>query len=305
VSLALHQTPGQGPAAITADAAYRKRFGAILALPAALCLFVLILGPSIAVLGLSFTDYRLGMAGADWTGLENYRALGTDASLSGSIANTAIFVAVVAPVSVLLGLWVAILVAATGRLRPVVETLFFLPVTATLVAMATAWEVVLHPSFGMANAGLALLGLPAQRFLSDPDVALWTLAAIAVWKMLGYNVLLFLAGLATIDPRLYEAAALDNAETGWQRFTLVTWPMLAPVTLFVSVITLIRTFGEFELVAVLTQGGPDGATEMVLFTLYQEAFRFFDIGAAAALAVLFLGTVMMISLAQIRLGERR
>jgi multiple sugar transport system permease protein len=171
--------------------------------------------------------------------------------------------------------------------------------------MATAWEVLLHPSFGLANAVLRLAGLPAQRFLSDPDLALWTLAAIAIWKMLGYNVLLFLAGLATIDPRLYEAAALDGAERGWRRFTLVTWPMLAPVTLFVTVITLIRAFGEFELVAVLTNGGPDGATEMVLFTLYQEAFRFFDIGRASALAAVFLGFVMALSLLQIRLAERR
>ena len=295
-------TPRPGPSAAET---HRRRFGALLALPAAITLVVLILAPSIAVLGLSFTDYRLGMAGASWVGAENYRALGSDAGLRGSIVNTLAFVAIVAPVSVLGGLWVALLVVEAGRLRPLVQTVFFLPVTATLVAMATAWEVVLHPSFGMVNAMLALFGQPTQRFLSDPDIALWTLAVIAIWKMLGYNVLLFLAGLATIDRTLYEAAALDNAETGWRRFTLVTWPMLAPVTLFVSVITLIRTFGEFELVAVLTQGGPDGATEMVLYTLYQEAFRFFDVGAAAALAVLFLGFVMVVSLIQIRLGEGR
>ncbi|MGR3512105.1 MAG: carbohydrate ABC transporter permease [Paracoccaceae bacterium] len=290
---------------LTAEEAHRRRFGTLLALPATLTLLLLVIGPSIAVLGLSFTDYRLGMSGTSWVGLENYNALGSNTVLRGSIVNTLLFVAVVAPVSVFGGLWIAILVAETGRLRPVIQTVFFLPVTATLVAMATAWEVVLHPSFGMINAALGRLGLSSQRFLSDPDLALWTLAVIAVWKMLGYNLLLFLAGLASIDRTLYEAAALDNADTGWKRFTLVTWPMLAPVTLFVSVITLIRSFGEFELVAVLTQGGPDGATEMVLYTLYQEAFRFFDIGRASALAVLFLGFVMIVSLAQIWLGERR
>nr|WP_283255064.1 sugar ABC transporter permease [Marivita sp. GX14005] len=240
-----------------------------------------------------------------WVGAENYARLIDDTGLRQSIVNTVSFVLVVAPLSVLGGLWVAVLVAGAGRLQGLFQTVFFLPVTATLVAMATAWEVVLHPSFGMLNALLETLGLPAQRFLSDPDLALWTLAAIAVWKMLGYNVLLFLAGMATIDRQLYEAAALDGAEDGWRRFTLVTWPMLAPVTLFVTVITLIRALGEFELVAVLTNGGPDGATEMVIFKLYQEAFRFFDIGAASALAVVFLLAVMVLSLAQVTLAERR
>ena len=277
----------------------------MLALPAAALLFLLVIGPSLAALGLSVTDYRLGMPGANWVGAENYVRLTEDTGLRRSLWNTVAFVLVVAPVSVLGGLWVAVLVAGAGRWQRPLQTVFFLPVTATLVAMATAWEVVLHPNFGMANAVLETMGLPAQRFLSDPDLALWTLAAIAVWKMLGYNVLLFLAGMATIDRQLYEAAALDGAEDGWRRFTLVTWPMLAPVTLFVTVITLIRALGEFELVAVLTGGGPDGATEMVLFTLYQEAFRFFDIGAASALAVVFLLAVMLLSLAQVILAERR
>ncbi|WP_308916376.1 sugar ABC transporter permease [Jannaschia sp. LMIT008] len=284
---------------------HRRRLGAALALPAALTLLVLVIGPSLAVLGLSVTDYRLGMPGANWVGAANYAALATDAGLRGSLANTFAFVAVVAPLAVFGGLWVAILVAGAGRARGLAQTVFFLPVTATLVAMATAWEVLLHPSFGMANALLGVLGLPAQRFLSDPNLALWTLAVLAVWKLLGYNVLLFLAGLATIDRTLYEAAALDGAEAGWRRFTLVTWPMLAPVTLFVTVITLIRTFGEFELVVVLTNGGPDGATEMVLFTLYQEAFRYFDIGRASALAAVFLVFVMALSLTQIWIAERR
>ncbi|MCL3883384.1 sugar ABC transporter permease [Marivita sp. GX14005] len=289
----------------SAETRARRRFGAVLALPAALLLLMLVIGPSLIALGLSVTDYRLGMDEVQWVGAENYARLIDDTGLRQSIVNTVSFVLVVAPLSVLGGLWVAVLVAGAGRLQGLFQTVFFLPVTATLVAMATAWEVVLHPSFGMLNALLETLGLPAQRFLSDPDLALWTLAAIAVWKMLGYNVLLFLAGMATIDRQLYEAAALDGAEDGWRRFTLVTWPMLAPVTLFVTVITLIRALGEFELVAVLTNGGPDGATEMVIFKLYQEAFRFFDIGAASALAVVFLLAVMVLSLAQVTLAERR
>ncbi|MEM0899174.1 MAG: sugar ABC transporter permease [Pseudomonadota bacterium] len=266
---------------------------------------MLILGPSLLALALSFTDFRLGIQDFRWVGIENYRGLASEAGLRQSILNTIIFVAVVAPISIFGALWVAILIAGLGRLGAFFQTTFFLPVTATLVAMATAWEVLLHPTFGIANSLLTALGFEPQRFLSDPDLALWTLALIAIWKMLGYNVLLFLAGLSTIDPRLYEAATLDGAASGWKRFVLVTRPMLAPVMLFVTVITLIRAFSEFELVAVLTNGGPDGATEMVLFTLYQEAFRFFDIGKAAALAVFFLAVVMTISVLQIKLADKR
>ncbi len=171
--------------------------------------------------------------------------------------------------------------------------------------MATAWEVVLHPSFGMVNVALDALGLDKQRFLSDPDLALGALAFIGVWKMVGYNVLLYIAGLSTLPTDLYEAAAIDGADRGWKRFTLVTWPLLGPVTLFVTVITLIRAVSEFETIAVLTNGGPNGATEMILYTLYREAFRYFDIGMASAIAVVFLGVVAAASILNILVFDRR
>ncbi|MEM8553027.1 MAG: sugar ABC transporter permease, partial [Pseudomonadota bacterium] len=248
--------------AMSAAGRHRRRLGAALAAPAAMLLMALVIGPSLAALALSFSDYRLGMGWADWVGGENYVRLAEDRSIARSLSNTLIFVAVVAPLSIFGALWIAILVSSVGSAGRLFQTIFVLPVTATLVAMATAWEVVLHPTFGVFNAFLSAIGISPQRFLSDPDLALGTLAAIAVWKLLGYNVVLFLAGMATIDRNLYDAAALDNADGGWRRFELVTWPMLGPVTVFVTVITLIRTLSEFELVAVLTQGGPDGATEM-------------------------------------------
>jgi len=172
------------------------------------------------------------------------------------------------------------------------------------VAMATAWEVMLHPGFGLANSILTSFGIPKQRFLTDPDLALWSLAAIGVWKVVGYNVLLFIAGISQIPRDLYEAAAIDGADAGWGRFTLVTWPLLAPVTLFVTTITLIRSFSEFETVAVLTSGGPNGATDMMLYTLYEEAFRFFNIGLAAAIAVTFLAFVAGLSILKVRVFDR-
>lgn len=279
--------------------------GALLAAPAALLLFVLLLLPSSAVLVLSFTDYEFGMGSFGFVGLDNYTALFSEPRFRQSLANTFTYVAAVGPISVALALWLAVLLEGAGWLKGFYRSLFFLPVTSTLVAMATAWEVLLHPNFGFVNTLLGLAGLEKERFLSDPGIALYSLAAIGIWKQVGFNVLLFVAGLATIPRDLYEAAAIDGADRGWSRFRMVTWPMLGPVLMFVSVITLIRTFSEFETVAVLTDGGPIGSTTVVLFTLYEEAFRFFKIGLASAVAVAFLGFVAAISIVKTRVLDRR
>ena len=279
--------------------------GLALAAPAAILLIVLLFLPSCGVLILSLTDYQFGMPDFTVVGLANYRAMLADPRVQNSLWNTALYVGTVAPFSIVLALLLAVLIEAQGRLRGVFRAVFFLPVTATLVALATAWEVLLHPSFGLVNTLLALTGSPKQRFLTDPDIALWSLAAIGIWKMVGYNTLLFIAGMATIPRDLYEAAAIDGAETGWGRFTLVTWPMLAPVTLFVTTITLIRAFSEFETVAVLTGGGPNGATDMMLYTLFEEAFRFFDIGLASAIAVAFLAFVAGLSILKVGYFDKR
>ncbi|MGB3555278.1 MAG: sugar ABC transporter permease [Jannaschia sp.] len=287
------------------DARRRRRAGALLAAPAAFLLLALLFVPSSGVAVLSLTDYQFGMDGFDWIGLDNYARMFADARFRQSLANTGLYVAIVVPVSIFAALWLAILIEGQGRLRGLFRTVFFLPVTATLVAMATAWEVVLHPSFGMVNTALDAFGFEKQRFLSDPDTALGTLAFIGIWKMVGYNVLLYVAGLSTIPDDLYEAASIDGADRGWKRFGMVTWPMLAPVTLFVTVITLIRAVSEFETIAVLTLGGPNGATEMVLYTLYQEAFRFFDIGLASAIAIFFLAVVAGVSILNVVWFDRR
>ena len=290
---------------MSADTTRQRRVGAALAFPAAFCLTTLLFLPSAGVLVLSLTDYQFGMSSFDWVGLRNFATMAADPSIRNSLLNTLVYVGVVAPISIGAALWLALLLSDRNRFGRVFQAVFFLPITATMVAMATAWEVVLHPTFGLANAVLSNFGFAKMRFLSDPDTALATLAVIGVWKMLGYNILLFLAGLATIDRRLYEAAAIDGADRGWKRFTLVTWPMLGPVTLFVSVITLVRSFSEFESVAVLTQGGPSGATDMMLYTLYQEAFRFFDIGTASAIAITFLGFVAGLSILQVAVLDRQ
>lgn len=283
----------------------QRRAGVWLASPAALLLMLLVLLPSSAVLVLSLTDYQLGMNSSRFVGLGNYSATLADPKFGQSLRNTFFYVATVAPLSIALGLMFALMIESRRTLRGWYRTAFFLPVTATLVAMATAWEVLLHPTFGLVNTLLSMLGANKVRFLSDPDVALLAIAAIGIWKQIGFNLILFLAGLSTIPAELYESASLDGADSGWRRFLLVSWPLLGPVTLFVVAITLIRAFSDFEAVVVLTDGGPVRSTSVVLFLLYEEAFRYFKIGTGSAIAVMFLLFVALVSWVQMKVGERR
>jgi multiple sugar transport system permease protein len=155
------------------------------------------------------------------------------------------------------------------------------------------------------NAILSGLGFERIDFLTDPNVALVTLAGIGVWQSTGFAMVLFLAGLSSIPRDVYDAAALDGADRGFDRFWRVTWPLLAPTTLFVTVTTSITAFQVFDTVAVLTRGGPMGSTGVLLYRIYLEAFQHFEIGYASALAVVFLVFVAVLSLAQIGLTDRR
>jgi len=283
----------------------QARAGVVLAMPATMLIVGLLIGPAALVLILSFTDASLGLAGIRFAGFDNYAHMLADPAFAVSLRNTALYVLLVVPLSIGWGLLVALLIGGTPRFSAFYRTAYFLPVAATLVALATAWEVILHPSFGFANAMLTLFGLSPLKFLSDPDTAIYALAAIGVWQLVGFNMILFLAGLSTIPEELYEAAAIDGADGGLQRFSLVTWPMLAPVTLFVAVMTVIRAFSVFETVAVLTQGGPVKSTTVILYTFYEEGFRFFRVGYASAIAVSFFVFVTILSLLQMRVSEWR
>jgi len=191
------------------------------------------------------------------------------------------------------------------RLSNVLRAVYFLPVAATLVAMAIAWQMLLHPSIGLVNTLLSRAGLPGQDWLSDRSLVLYTLAAIGVWQTVGYNMVLFLAGLAAIPPHLYDAAEVDGATRGWERFWTVTWPMLGPTTLFVAVITATTSFRVFETVATLTRGGPAFASDTLVYALYREGFVYFKAGYASAITVVFFAFTLVLTLAQFRLLERR
>lgn len=275
------------------------------AMPASLLMALTVLVPLGVLLVLSFTDYELGAVATRGVGFGNFwKALG-DPVFRRSMWNTALYVAIVVPGSVGLALLVAILVHGRRRSRAFYEVAYFLPVTSTLIAMATVWQFLLHPRLGPINAFLKLLGLRETAFLSEPALVVPTLAVIGIWQLLGFNMVLFLAGLSAIPRELHEAAEVDGCTSGLDRFLTVTWPLLAPTTLFVVVTTCITAFKVFDTVAVMTRGGPMGSSEVLLYAVYLEGFQYFHMGYAAALTVVFLFFILLFSAVQAFVLDRR
>jgi len=273
--------------------------------PALLLLVLTNLAPLAALGFLSFTDYELGSLDFSSVGLKHFSAALGDPVIRRSLGNTFLYVAIVVPGSVLLALLTAILIHGRGRSRGIYEVIYFLPVTSTLIAMATMWQFLLHPSLGPINAVLKSLGFAPVAFLSEPRLVIPTLAAIGIWQLIGFNMVLFLAGLSAIPRELYEAADVDGASHPIDRFLKVTWPLLGPTTLFVTVTTFITAFKVFDTVAVMTRGGPMGASETLLYAVYLEGFQYFHLSYAATLTLIFLAFTLTFSVAQTFFLDRR
>jgi multiple sugar transport system permease protein len=280
--------------------------GWLLSLPAALSFLLLLLLPTLAAVAMAFTDFELGLWPPAWIGLENFEEMWADRGFRQSFRNTVVYVGLVAPASVLLGLGLALLIEAGARGRALFRAVFFLPVVSLTVAMAAAWQYLLHPTIGPLNAALRSVGVAAPpAWLSSSDWVLLSLSAIGVWEQAGFNMVLFMAGLTAIPRELREAASVDGVHSAFARFRLVTWPLLGPTTLFVVTITLIRSVRVFDTVAVLTRGGPNKASEVLLYTMYTEGFTFLRLGYSAAITLVFLVIVLALMLVQTRLLDRR
>lgn len=298
----------------------QARAGAVLFAPALILMAAILILPVAVAAVLSFTDYTLGRPDLHWVGFENYADLVTRSSYRKMIWSTVLYVVLVVPASVFLGLGAALLIRSVKIAQSFYKTVYFLPVMASLLAMAIVWEFALHPTLGIVNRTLALgcgSGLElwpwyargcAEGFpiwLGDRDYALGTLAFIGIWQSFGFNMVLYLAGLTSVPRDLYAAAEMDGVTRGWERFRLITWPMLGPTTVFVVTITTIRSFQVFDTVEALTHGGPAKSTYVMIYAIYEKGIAQNLVGLGAAITVLFLGFVMLISLAQRRFVERK
>jgi multiple sugar transport system permease protein len=270
---------------------------------AAIALFLFV--PVFASLLLSFTDFDI-YAVADpknlrFVGAGNYVALFGDPLFGRALRNTLYYVGVGGPLSVAASLAAALLVnARLARLRPLFRTAFFLPVVTTLVAIAVVWRYLYHLRVGLVNQLLAQLGIAPVDWLGDPHWAMPAIIVMSIWKNFGFNMVIFVAGLQAIPERLYEAASLDGAGP-FRQFRHVTLPMLAPTALFVAVMTMIGGFQLFAEPYVMTQGGPSNATLSIVLLMFQEGFRFWNMGYAAAVAFVLFAILLVATGLQLKL----
>lgn len=324
---------GQVRAKIDKPAQHRGT-GYWFAAPAVLLMIVILIVPVFIAAALSFTDYSLGNTSANWVGTDNYDRILSRSTYLKMFSATIIYVLVVVPASVALGLGAALLINSLKVAQDFYKTIFFLPVMAALLAMAIVWEFALHPTIGIVNDSLeAGCGTLVQAvfdwgwlpfvdgsqtwygrhcadgqfplWLRDRDYALWTLCFIGIWQAFGFNMVLYLAGLTSIPRELVQAAEMDGARSAWERFRLVTWPMLGPTTVFVVTISSIRSFQVFDTVEALTQGGPSKSTYVMMYAIYEKAIQQNLMGIGAAVTVAFLAFVLVITFVQRYLIERR
>jgi len=282
------------------------RYSAYLFLaPAVSAIALFFVVPVLAALVMSFTDFDIyALADFDmlrFVGLRNYAELVDNPLFWKALSNTFYFVLVGGPLSVAVSLGAALLVnARLARFKSLFRTVYFLPVVTTLVAVAVIWRYFYHPRFGLLNYMLSLVGIDPIDWLGDPAWAMPAIILLAIWKNFGYNMLIFVAGLRNIPDQLYEAARIDGAGSV-QAFREITLPMLAPTTVFIVIITMIGYFQLFAEPYVMTQGGPLYSTFSIVMLMYDQGFRWWDMGYAAAVAFVLFFLILLGTIVQLRI----
>ncbi len=273
--------------------------------PAMISIFVFFFIPVIAAFIISFTDfdiYSLGnYSNLRFVGLKNYSDLLSNELFWTSLKNTFYFVIAASPLSIAVSLGAALILnSKLVKLKGLFRLAYFIPVVTTLVAVAIVWRFIYHPRFGILNYMLSFVGINPIDWLGDPFWAMPSIIFMSIWKNFGYNMIIFIAGLQNIPEHLYEAAILEGAN-GWQRFKKITIPMLAPTTIFISIITMIGNFQLFAEPYIMTQGGPLNKTLSVVQYMYQEGFRWWNMGYSASIAfvlfiIIFAGTIIQLKI---------
>jgi ABC-type sugar transport system permease subunit len=239
-----------------------------------------------------------------YVGLANYRELFASGEIERAFVTTLVFSVVVVVGSMSLGLALALALARPGRFPAFVRAAIFSAYVVSWVSVALLWLWVLDADSGVLTAALRSLGLPTADWLGDPDVALYTLSGVTIWKIAGYAMVLFVAGLQDIPPALNEAAALDGAGRV-ARFTHVTWPLLRPTAAFVGTTSLILSFQVFDVVRVMTQGGPVHSTTVFVYAIYEQVFMNLRVGRASAEVVIFFVLLLGLTLLQLAVWRQK
>lgn len=303
-----------GPKAIAGDLAATARavsprlaahiYGWLMLLPAALLLATFTHYPAVATFIDSFYSTPRGRRAAIFVGLNNYQAMLGDPVFWQALTNNVVYAAIVIPLTIVLALAMALLINGRIAGRSFLRLSFFTPTVLPMIAVANIWLFFYSPGYGLLDQLLGLFGVSAHNWLGNGHTALACLIAVAVWKDAGFFMIFYLAALQQISPQLAEAAALEGAGR-WYFFRRVTFPLLMPTTLFVLVNAVINSFRLIDHIVVMTQGGPDNTTALLLFYIYEVGFKYWDTAYAATLTVMLLALLAAAALSQFNTLDRR
>ena len=272
-------------------------WGYLFLLPSIFGLLTFILFPLVVALGLSFFKWDI-LTPAVFLGTKNYIELFQDPTFLKVLWNTVYYVAGTVPSGVFLAMILAVALNRAGRLIKLYRAIYFLPVVCSMVAVAIVWQWIYNPEFGLLNLALSFIGIKGPKWLSSTQWAMPALIIVSVWRGLGFNIVIFLAGLQGIPDVYYEAARIDGA-TSWNQFWRITLPLLSPTTFFVIIIQVIWSFQVFDQVFIMTEGGPARSTSVVVHYLYQNAFLYFKMGYGSAMAYVLFAAIFLVTLIQV------
>ena len=280
--------------------------GFLFILPSFLGFTVFFLYPVIFSLILSFCKWNLspGFGKITFVGLQNFKTILADRWFTDSMKNSLIFTVSTVVVGVALSLLIATILSRMVFFKNAIKVMFFVPYISSAVALAIVWMIILQPTYGPVNQLLRSIGIEnPPNWLADVHWALPALIAMYIWQNIGYNIVVYMAGLASIPPDLYEAAEIDGANA-LQKFTHITVPMVSPTTFFLTIMGIINSFKVFDQVMVLTQGGPGTSTTTMALYIYRSAFRFYKMGPASAAAWVMFIIIFIVTLIQFR-GQKK
>jgi sn-glycerol 3-phosphate transport system permease protein len=278
--------------------------GWLLLLPAAVLLVAFTHYPTVATLYDSLLSTPKGSRPAVFVGLDNYEAMVADPVFWQVLRNNLVFAVGTIPVSIALALVMALLVDAKIAGRGFLRLSYFTPTVLPMIAVANIWLFFFTPGYGLLEQVTGLLGLPSRNWLGSRETVMACMVVVAVWKEAGFFMIFYLAALQTIPPHLREAGAIEGAGR-WYFFRRVTFPLLMPTTLFVLINAVINSFRLVDHIMVMTKGGPDNTSSLLLFYIYEVGFKFWDTGYAAALTMVLLVLLALFAVAQFAFLDRR
>lgn len=285
------------------DSGWRRNgWLALFILPSLAGMLLFVIGPIVASAVLTVYQWDL-LTDPEFIGLENFRRLADDAAVWEALRHTLTFIVGYVPSVMVLALFLALALNAQLKGMAFLRTAFFLPVVSSWVAVALLWKWMFNPRYGLINYGLEQIGIEGPKWLFDRDWAMPAIIITSVWKDLGFVAVLFLAGLQAIPHDVYEASSLDGAGR-WEQLRSITVPLLAPTIFFVSIISIINSFQVFPQVWVMTEGGPAGATTVIVERVVKHAFSYGEMGYAATISWVLFALVMTVTVFQLWLQRR-